>query len=81
MANSMRMLGLDWELNVKLLCPHCNTQGFVKTRQTKKKVGVSGGKATGALLTGGLSLLATGLSRKVNVTECKCDNCHSTWEY
>ena len=36
------------------------------------KIGVSGGKATGAVLTGELSLLATGLSRKHKVTELTC---------
>lgn len=43
------------------------------------KAGVSGGKATAALLTGGFSLLAMGLSRKQRVTEAWCSNCQSTW--
>jgi hypothetical protein len=46
-----------------------------------RKAGISGGKATGAILTGGLSLLATGLSRKERLTEAHCDNCGSTWTF
>jgi len=37
-------------------------------KSVKAKQGISGGKATGAILTGGVSLLATGLSRKANLT-------------
>jgi len=33
----------------------------------------------GAVLTGGLSLLATGLSRKERVTEAQCGNCRVKW--
>ena len=44
------------------------------------KKGISGGKATGAVLTGGLSLLATGLSRKEMVREAYCYNCKMTWQ-
>jgi hypothetical protein len=45
------------------------------------KAGISGGKATGAILTGGLSLLATGLSRKHAATEANCGNCGSRWTF
>jgi hypothetical protein len=67
--------------NVHIVCPHCQTKGQVSTRQVKQKVGVSGAKATGALLTGGLSLLATGLSRKQQVTEARCSKCGSVWHF
>ena len=63
------------------VCPHCQTRGKVMTKPISRKAGVSGGKATGALLTGGVSLLATGLSRKESVTEAHCKNCGSTWHY
>lgn len=43
------------------------------------KKGVSGGKAAGAVLTAGLSVLATGLSRKEKVTEMRCSNCLTAW--
>jgi hypothetical protein len=64
-----------------MVCPHCQTSGRVSTRQVKAKKGISGGKATGALLTGGLSILATGLSRKEMVTQAHCSNCGATWTF
>lgn len=67
--------------NSALVCPHCNTRGHVRVKAVTKKSGVSGGKATGALLTGGVSLLATGLSRKESVTQAHCANCNSTWQF
>lgn len=62
-----------------LVCPHCQTKGKVRTRLATRKVGVSGGKAAGAVLTGGLSLLATGLSRKQKLTVASCGQCGVTW--
>lgn len=62
-----------------LVCPHCQTAGQVTSRAVTVKKGISGGKATGALLTGGLSLGLTGLSRKEGVTERHCGKCRSTW--
>lgn len=64
---------------MQIVCPHCNTRGRVRTKRVKVKRGISGGKATGAVFTGGVSLLATGLSRKVKATEAKCRNCGVTW--
>ena len=69
------------DLNVKLFCQHCQTTGSVRTKKVKMKAGVSGGKATAALLTCGVSLLATGLSRKQLLTEAWCSNCESTWHF
>lgn len=68
-------------LNSKMICPHCQEKGTVKTEKVTQKKGISGGKATGALLTGGISLLATGLSRKEDVTKAHCVNCSSTWYF
>lgn len=68
-------------LDAKIICSQCQTRGSVSTRAITAKVGISGGKATGALLTGGLSLLATGLSRKQAMTEAKCSNCGATWRF
>ena len=65
----------------KMVCPHCQQAGGVTTKSVKQKKGLSGGKATGAVLTGGLSILATGLSRKETVTEAHCKNCGATWTY
>jgi hypothetical protein len=66
-------------LNPRLVCPHCQTPGQVRTQTVKVKKGISGGKATGALLTGGVSMLATGLSRKGKVTQARCGACSTTW--
>ena len=73
--------GFHGSLNKHMICPHCQNKGAVRTKRVQRKRGISGGKATGALLTGGLSLLATGLSRKQTVTEAWCGTCKSTWEF
>lgn len=65
--------------NQHIVCPHCGTRGRVKTKQVKVKQGVSGGKATAAVLTLGVSMLATGLSRKQKMTECTCKQCGMKW--
>ncbi len=67
--------------NPAITCPQCHKRGYVCTKQVKRKKGISGGKATGALLTGGISLLLTGLSRKESVTQAHCTYCDSTWEF
>ena len=64
-----------------MVCPHCQTEGQVHTKCVKRKKGISGGKVMGGLLTGGFSLLATGLSRKENLTQAHCTNCNSTWHF
>lgn len=66
-------------LNPAMICPHCQTKGTVSTSQIKAKKGISGAKATGVLLTGGLSIFATGLSRKEMVTIADCNNCSMQW--
>lgn len=63
----------------RLVCPHCQVTGRVTSKQVKMKKGVSGGKLTGAVLTGGISMLGTGLSRKEKVTEMSCGNCKTVW--
>lgn len=77
-VNDTRIFGLAL-LNDKLICPHCNLRGHVYELDDSRKSGVSGAKATAALLTGGLSLFATGLSRKVSVRSYRCGNCDSRW--
>ena len=67
--------------NAALLCPHCQTKGSVRTKQERRKAGISGGKATAAILTGGISLVATGLARKESVTSAHCDCCETTWHF
>jgi hypothetical protein len=69
------------KVNSQMVCPHCQTRGKVRVKAIEKKAGISGGKATAALLTGGISVLATGLSRKEELTQAHCDNCSSTWAF
>jgi hypothetical protein len=66
-------------VNIPMICPHCHTKASVRTKPITQKKGVSGGKATAAVVTGGLSILAVGLSRKETFTQAHCDNCNSTW--
>lgn len=65
----------------QMICPHCQKKGGVNTTSIIRKVGVSGGKATAAVLTGGVSLLATGLSRKEPATRAHCGNCGASWTF
>jgi hypothetical protein len=65
--------------DAKLFCPHCQQFGHVTTEPTTVKRGISGGKAAAALLTGGVTMLATGLSQEAIVTKATCSNCGSTW--
>lgn len=64
-----------------IVCPHCHTKGHVSTRQVYLKKGISGGKVMGALFTGGVSLFATGLSRKEQATEAQCSKCGAVWHF
>jgi uncharacterized membrane protein YvbJ len=61
-------------------CPYCHSSGTVVVQQVKKKKGVSTGKATAALLTGGISLIGTGLAKKAMVSQLTCAACGMTWE-
>jgi len=69
------------QINGHLICPHCSATGHVRTKPMTKKAGISGGKATAAVLTGGASLLATGLSRRESLTEARCGHCSSVWRF
>ena len=63
----------------EMVCPHCNTKGTVQTYQAQQKQGISGGKATAAVMTAGVSMLGTGLSRKQSVTQANCTKCGTRW--
>ena len=65
----------------RMVCPHCQARGTVTTKKVRRKKGVSGAKATGAVLTLGWSLLVTGLSRKEEETEAHCTACGATWHF
>jgi hypothetical protein len=51
----------------------------VEVRKGKKKKGISGAKATAAVLTAGISILATGLAKKDKGMNAKCLNCGMSW--
>jgi hypothetical protein len=40
--------------NLAMKCPHCDQVGKIRTKQVAQKKGVSGVKATAAVLTGGV---------------------------
>jgi hypothetical protein len=65
-------------VNSAVVCPHCHTAGHCRVKTGRQKTGISGAKATAAILTGGTSLLATGLSKKETVSEVRCGNCGLT---
>lgn len=67
-------------VNETLTCPHCGTRGQVSVERLSRKKGISGGKATGALMTGGASMFATGLSRKEAAQHLVCGNCGIGWD-
>lgn len=68
-------------ISPSMVCPHCQTKGTVRTKRVKQKTGISGGKATAAILTGGVSLVATGLAKKAEVTQASCENCNCQWVF
>ena len=76
-----RLTGLYGRTNSAMTCPHCQEKGKVRVKPVEQKKEASGAKATGAILTGGASLLFTGLSRKEQLTQVYCDNCHNTWNF
>lgn len=68
-------------LNQMLKCSHCDEKGGVRTKGVNERKGISGGKAVGGLLTGGASLLATGISRREKLTKAFCEKCGSSWKF
>jgi hypothetical protein len=78
-AHERNQIRRDGPLLPEVVCPHCSVTGQVHGQQVKTKKGISGGKATGALLTAGVSVLATGLSRKEEQFEMVCGNCSVRW--
>lgn len=68
-------------INDAMICPHCQEKGQVRTKEVELKKGISGGKATAALITAGWSILFTGLSRKESATQAYCENCGNRWVF
>ncbi len=69
------------EVNAAMLCPHCGERGLIRTKKVLAKKGISGGKATAAVLTGGISVIGTGLSRNEVETKAHCDFCKNDWAF
>jgi hypothetical protein len=65
-------------LNPDMICPHCQNKG-VRTATVSREKGISGTKASSALLLGGVSVLVRGLSRMEQETECRCTKCGMLW--
>lgn len=75
-ANAVKQAGA-----ALVTCRFCGTKGNITVTSGQVKTGISGGKATAGILTGGASLLAVGLSRKVSQTQATCNTCKSSWVY
>ena len=60
-----------------IICPFCQTKGTVTT---KDKNDTSGVKATGAVLTLGMSVLLTGLHKHSTRIEAHCSQCKTNWD-
>lgn len=73
------LIGLTTTPRPGIVCQYCLCAGAIRARRITVKDGISGGKATGAILTGGISLFATGLSRERKVWELSCHNCGMTY--
>jgi len=56
-----------------------NKRTFVRTQLVARKKWANGTKATEAVVTAGVSALATGLSLTETFTQTHCDNCTATW--
>jgi hypothetical protein len=80
-AREAERFGTYGAVNSALVCPHCQVKGKVRTKEVKRKKGISGGKVAAAVLLSPVTLLATGLSRKEQATQAHCDNCDSSWDY
>ena len=78
--SSPERLAREREAQARIRCPHCGEVGHVTKTLVQRKQGVSGGKATGALLTGGVSMVFTGLSRKQQMSHLRCGNCLMEWD-
>ncbi len=79
LAQERFLVGMHGHKNAHMVCVHCNTTGQIRTKPVTQKKGISGGKATAALLTSGVSLIAVGLSRKEKNTQAFCTKCQNTW--
>jgi len=66
---------LGYGMALGYACPFCSLQGGVYCMESSSKKGFSTSKATSALLTGGVSLLFTGLAKVVVEQNFLCEEC------
>jgi hypothetical protein len=59
------------EINKKVMCPHCQTRGFVR-----KQLGT---RLIRASVRGLPEPIAAGTNTKLKVTKFRCDNCETDW--
>jgi hypothetical protein len=79
LPNELAMRRVYGPVNAEVVCLHCQSRGFVRTKTGRRKFGISGAKATGAVLTGRLWILVTGLSHTELVTDAHCSKCGIGW--
>ena len=65
----------------EVVCTFCQTKGKVRVKKGERKEGLSGGKVAGGMLTGGASILVTGIHRKQEIQNATCGNCRQTWSW
>ena len=63
----------------EMVCPHCQTKGSVTTRKVLSRPSAAGDVGALAILTAGLSLLGSWLSRQQAVTQAWCGHCGVSW--
>ena len=63
----------------RIVCPHCQTAGYVTGRPGFSRSGIDGGKLVLGFFTAGISLLFTGLSNKNPINTMDCGNCAIRW--
>ena len=66
-------------VSAAMICPHCQTKGMVRTEAITENAGILQARLIGARITGGLSMLVTGPSRKEHQTQARCGKCQATW--
>lgn len=63
----------------KMTCQHCRTSGSISAKPVTVKDGISGGRAAAGVVTGGASVLVTGLSQRKNQLRYVCGTCGGSW--
>ncbi|MEJ2193376.1 MAG: hypothetical protein P8X73_00780 [Ignavibacteriaceae bacterium] len=73
--------GLSRTLNYEMICPYCQRKGQVRVKTIIQYKRINVVQATAAILTFGITLLATGFLRKEQERHAHCGYCNSVWHY